>query len=118
MSLRQIAQDLTSLSPLMEGREKIKTSDLIKKFPDGFEVSEVDIVQQDSDTRYAVIVPKEDPSIFYTGGLVLTKIVDAWLQACPDKADLYKELDKEKIRLKLKQERTRGNNNITTVEVV
>lgn len=117
MSLKSIAQDLTRLSPLMENREKVSTSDMIKKYPNGFEVGEVDIVTL-PDARYAVITPKDDDKIFYTGGLVLTKIVDAWLAVEPDKQQLYKQLDKEKIKLKLKEEKTRGNNNITTVEVI
>lgn len=119
-NLRQIAKDTTTLSPLMNGRNKIKTEDIIKQFPDGVHITAADLAPNPKGEPYAVILFKEDEHSYYCGGLILTKIVRGMLDACENDFDIMnKELADDPIGIKLAECKTSdGKNNITTVEIL
>lgn len=117
MNLREVAKNVTQLSELMTGREKIDTSTLIKKYPDGVHIMACDLIVT-ADAEYCCILIKEDDKVFYNGGLVLTKIVKAWC-GCGDLSEVNAELLKSPVKIKLSERKTKdGKNNITTVEVL
>lgn len=116
-NLRDVAKQVTTLSVLMEGREKIETGDLIKKYPDGIAVNAVDIIET-SEARYCTITFEEDKKKFYNGGLVMTKIADAWLQ-CGTLDEVNAELAKNPVKMKLSEGKTKtGNKNVTIIDIL
>lgn len=117
LDLRAIAQKTTTLSELMEGREPIKTPDLIKAYPDGIHINACDLVET-SDARYCTVTFTEDDTHYYNGGLVLTKIVDAWVSAGDGIDNVNKELSKSPVKMKFSEKKTKGNNNITIIDVL
>mgnify|MGYP004653718187 CR=1 FL=1 len=118
-NFREIAKKATELSELMNGREKIETGELIKKFPDGVTITAVDMIET-AEATYPVILFKEDDSIFYTGGIVLKKIVDQWLMAFNgDSEKCSEELIKDGgVMVKLEETKTKKNQNVTKVTVL
>lgn len=117
LDLRNVAKNVTVLSVLMEGREKIETGDLVKQYPDGISVCGVDIVET-SDVRYSTVIFAEDTGKFYNGGMVLTKIVDAWL-GCGTLDEINVELQKNPVKMKLSESKTKkGNKNVTIIDVL
>lgn len=117
-NFKKSAEKATTISHLMEGREKVVTEDIIAQFKDGVTIINFDVVA--GKDRYPVIVFKELENAFYCGGMVLMKIVDGWLKEFNgdiDKAN--KELEKfGGVRVKLETSKTKGNNNITKVTVL
>ena len=117
MDLRGIAKSLTVLSPLMENHEKIETSELVKNFPDGVHVNACDIVET-SEARYSVVLFNEDAGKYYNGGLVLTKIVDAWLQV-GTLEEINNELSKKPVKMRFSEGKTKsGGKNVTIIDVL
>lgn len=119
-NFRDLARKATTLSELMENREKIQTSEVIKNFPDGITLNAVDIVKM-SDTSYPVFTFLEDSHRFYCGGIVLTKIVGTWIKEYDGDLGLLNHdlAESGGVKVKLKETKTRdGKNNITEVEVL
>lgn len=63
-SMLKVAQRETSLSRLMEGREKIKTEDIIKKYPNGVTLTEFDLVTIDDSTFPVFAFAENDKECF------------------------------------------------------
>lgn len=118
-SMLKVAQRETSLSRLMEGREKIKTEDIIKKYPNGVTLTEFDLVTIDDNTFPVFAFAENDKECFF-GGHVLTKIATGWVKACD--GDVETASDNLKscggIRVQFELSRTNKNNNITLVKVL
>ncbi len=119
-NFRDLARKATTLSELMENREKIQTGDVIKNFPDGITINAVDVIKT-SDATYPVFTFVEDSHKFYCGGIVLSKIVDTWVHEYKgDLGTLNHDLaESGGVKVKLTETKTRdGKNNITEVEVI
>lgn len=118
-NFREIAKKATELSELMNGREKIETGELIKKFPDGVTIMAVDMIET-AEATYPVILIKEDDKVFYTGGIVLKKIVDQWLDMFDRDAEkCSEELAKDGgVMVMLEETKTKKNQNVTKVTVL
>lgn len=114
----EIAKKETSLSDLMVGR-KLDTAEIIAMLPDGATVIECDSVSTE-DAHYSVIKFAEIPDAFYTGGLVLTKIVDKWIdEYAGDMATLNHDLrEVGGVKIKLSEKKTKNGKNVTTIEVL
>lgn len=117
-NFKESATKATTLSDLMNGREKIETDALIKKFPDGFTVIGADMVNI-TDATYPVLIIKEDTNIFYTGGIVLKKIVEGWMTAFDSIEAMNAELEAGGgVKMKLTEGKTKSNQNLTTVTIL
>lgn len=118
-NFRETAKRATELSELMNGREKIDTGELIKKYPDGVTITAVDMIET-TDATYPVLLIKEDDKVFYTGGIVLKKIVDQWLDMFDRDAEkCSEELTKDGgVMVKLEETKTKKNQNVTKVTVL
>lgn len=82
--LKERAQKLTVLSSLMEGREKLDTDAIIGKT---LTIKNADMVVTEQ-ARYGCVVFKEYEHHYYNTGMVLTKIIDDWLDIAIDKVGL------------------------------
>ena len=123
MSLKNVAKETVTLSTLMVGRISASTPELIEKFPKGFTVEDFDIVDAIIDEKpahYAVITIEEDDSVYYTCGIIITKMIDAYVDECGSleqaRANYVKE---EKLKLKLTEGKNKsGKNNLTKVDIL
>lgn len=118
-SFRESAKRATEISELMNGREKITTKEIIETYPDGVTIVAVDMVTTDEAT-YPVLLFKEDDSKFYTGGLVLKKIVAEWLENFDMDSDKCSDaLAKDGgVMVKLELAETKKKQNLTKVTIL
>ena len=113
---RDLAVRATTLSDLMDGRDKIDTEDLINKYPKGFTVDDLDLCAIGEETLW-VYTLREDDNVFAFAGSVLKKIFDACLSSCEGDLDtLRNEFDG--LKIKLKSGKTKKGKDITLVEVL
>ena len=118
-NFKDLARKATTLSELMENREKISTEDVIKNFSDGITINAVDVIKTSTAT-YPVFTFAEDKKMFYCGGIVLTKIVNMWLEEYNgDLGMLNHDLaESGGVKVKLVESKTKDKKNVTTVEVM
>lgn len=114
-----IARNATVLSPLMEGRDKISTAEIIATYPNGITMTQFDILNGEKGT-FPVYTIAEDDKVFAFGGAVINKIVEAIVAQFNGSVDDASSALRANggIKLRLSQGRTRGGNNVTLVDVL
>lgn len=120
MSLRDLAIKETTLSPIMDGREKIKMEDLVKQHPMGVTITAVDMIP-DAKTgeMYSVFTFQEDTTKFASGGVVFNKIAKKWLEEYSyDINMLSHDLAEEKVFIKFYYDRTANKRDIVKCEII
>jgi hypothetical protein len=127
MDFKKIALDATTMSELMNGRNKMDTEELIKKFPDGVTIDFIDNVnmsQEDGEAENVwIFVTEEQPDKFTFGGFVLAKIFNNILAEFEGDYDAMIEeynssLKEDKLRVKLERAKTKTKREITKVTVL
>lgn len=127
MDFKKIALDATTISELMNDRDKMDTEELIKKYPDGVTIDFIDNVnmsQEDGeDENVWVFVTEEQPDKFTFAGFVLAKIFNNILVEFEgDYAEMIKTynsaLKEDKLRVKLERAKTKSKREITKVTVL
>lgn len=80
INLREIATKALTLSPLVAGREKIETEDLIGKTLTivGMDMVTTRDKRDNEDKTYPVCIFEELPDNFYFGGFLLKKLAVIW----------------------------------------
>lgn len=117
---KKIAVNELSLSPLMAGREQIKTDDLIGKEVTVYMFDFATITDKGEEKTFPVLLLKEYPESYYNGGTLLMKLCMAWAAAYDGDVELAsKDLDESGgVKLRFKATKTKSGNNLTSVEVV
>lgn len=127
MDFKKIALDATTMSELMNGRNKMDTEELIKKYPDGVTIDFIDNVnmsQEDGEAENVwIFVTEEQPDKFTFGGFVLAKIFNNILAEFEGDYDAMIEeynssLKEDKLRVKLERAKTKTKREITKVTVL
>lgn len=127
MDFKKIALDATTISELMNGRDKMDTEELIKKYPDGVTIDFIDNVnmsQEDGEAENVwVFVTGEQPDKFTFAGFVLAKIFNNILVEFEgDYAEMIETynsaLKEDKLRVKLERAKTKSKREITKVTVL
>lgn len=127
MDFKKIALDATTISELMNGRDKMDTEELIKKYPDGVTIDFIDNVnmsQEDGEAENVwVFVTEEQPDKFTFAGFVLAKIFNNILSEFEgDYAEMIETynsaLKEDKLRVKLERAKTKSKREITKVTVL
>lgn len=127
MDFKKIALDATTMSELMNGRDKMDTEELIKKYPDGVTIDFIDNVnmsQEDGEAENVwIFVTEEQPDKFTFGGFVLAKIFNNILAEFEGDYDAMIEeynssLKADKLRVKLERAKTKTKREITKVTVL
>lgn len=115
----EIAEQAIGNSPIITGREKITTEDIIKNYPNGITLTAFDIIPNGND-GYAVFTFAEAPTKFLNGGTLLSKMAFQWVEAFAGNIeDASAELTAcGGIRVRLSTKRTKRGNTITAVEIV
>ena len=117
-NFRDRARKATSLSELMSGKTRITTDEMIQQFPQGFTISDFDIIR-DSQKEYPVFVIKENTDICFFGGLVLMNMVNDWLEGYESVEKCREDFRSEGgVPIKMTTGKTKNGNNITRVEVL
>lgn len=128
-NFKEAAQAATQLSPIMVGRKKIKTEDIINKeltiigfdFAPKFDESSQPIVNVETgevDT-YGIIIFKEIPDAYYCVGVVFTKVCHAWATEFGSARDASTELEKSGgVKVRFTSSRTNTGKNLTNVEIL
>lgn len=120
-----LARKATTLSPIIEGKEKISVGDIIEKYPDGITITNFDMVNGvDQNTGessdYPVFTFKEDENKFGFGGHVLKKIIRVWLENFEgDIETCAKALQAAGgVKLKFSRSTTKAGRSVTVVDVI
>lgn len=126
MDFKKIALDATTMSELMNGRDKMDTEEVIKKYPNGVTIDFIDNVnmqQEDSEENVWIFVTEEQPDKFTFAGFVLAKIFNNILDKFEgDYAEMIETynsaLKEDKLRVKLERAKTKSKREITKVTVL
>lgn len=126
MDFKKIALDATTMSELINGRDKMDTEELIKKYPDGITIDFIDNVnmqQEDGEENVWIFVTEEQPNKFTFAGFVLAKIFNNILAEFEgDYAEMIEKynsaLKEDKLRVKLERAKTKSKREITKVTVL
>ena len=123
MDFKKLAEQATSLSPIMEGKTKLSTEDIITQYPDGITLCTVDMVSYEKSgtpIEYPVFNFAENPDVFLAGGIVLKKIAESW--ASEFNGDYNAASDAlfkaGGVKVRLSSGRSKNGNSITNVEIV
>lgn len=126
MDFKKIALDATTMSELMNGRDKMDTEELIKKYPNGVTIDFIDNVnmqQEDGEENVWIFVTEEQPDKFTFAGFVLAKIFNNILAEFEDDyaemIETYNSaLKEDKLCVKLERAKTKSKREITKVTVL
>lgn len=126
MDFKKIALDATTMSEIMNGRDKMDTEELIKKYPNGVTIDFIDNVnmqQEDGEENVWIFVTEEQPNKFTFAGFVLAKIFNNILAEFEgDYAKMIETyntaLKEDKLRVKLERAKTKSKREITKVTVL
>lgn len=126
---KKAAQETTLLSPIMVGKEKLETDDVINKeltivafdFAPKFDEKGRPIVDPstgEADT-FGVVVFSEIPDHYYCVGTVFTKVCHVWEAAFDSAEEASEALASEGgVRVRFTPSRTKKGNNLTAVEIL
>lgn len=120
MSLRDLAVKEIVLSPIMEGKEKIKMEDLVKEYPGGVTVTAVDMIP-DAKTgeMYSIFTFDEDVTKFASGGVIFNKIAKKWLEEYDYNIhNLSHDLAEEEVKIRFYYDRTANKRDIIKCEII
>lgn len=128
-SFKKSAQESTLLSPIMVGRDKLETEDILEQeltiiafdFAPKFDDKGKPIIDEstgEADT-FGVIVFSEMPDKYYCVGTVFTKVCHTWAAAFTSAEEASEALEAEGgVRVKFTSGKTKKGNNLTQVEIL
>lgn len=120
----KLAKKATTLSYIMEGREKIKTADVISLYPDGITITEFDMVTTPDNngvaSTYPVLAFSEDDSKFIYGGKAVKDMCTMWLANFDGDVEATSQALKAAggVKIKMSSQRTKNGNNFTRIDVI
>ena len=117
---RDIAVKELSLSPLMAGREQLKTEDLIGQTVTVYAFDFATITDKGVEKTFPVLLLKEHPDHYYNGGTLLSKLCMAWAyEFGGDPVAASEALSAEGgVQLRFTATKTKSGNNLTAVDVL
>lgn len=120
VNFRKIALDEMSLSPLMAGRDKIATDDLIGQTVTVVAFDFATITDKGEEKTFPVLLLEEYPENYYNGGILLSKLCVAWAAAFDGDVEEASNALAEQggVKLKFTSTRTKSGNNLTSVQVI
>lgn len=118
-NFREAAKAETTMSELMQGREKVTTDYIIRNYPTGVTIVEFDMITTEGKT-FPVLAFREDDKKFFMGGTVITNICLSWVKAFEGDIKGASEALKASggVTMILSAGRTKKGNNVTNVQVL
>ena len=116
--LENIARAAIGGDSITDGREPMKTVDIIAKYPEGICIT--GIAQKTYEGRtYPVFTFAEEPSKYFSGATALSRLVDNMIDEYDGNlAELNSDLQKEYLKIKLVKTKTKRGYNFTKVIVI
>lgn len=128
MSFKEIAQEKTLLSPIMVGRDKLETEEILGQpltiigfdFAPKFDKGGNPIVDDNGEVEtFGVVIFKEIPNAYYCVGTVFTKVCHAWEEGFANAKEASAALEAEGgVLVKFSSSKTKKGNNLTAVEIL
>ena len=120
INFKKMAQDELSLSPLMAGRDQIKTDDLIGQTVTATGFDFATITDTGVEKTFPVLLLKEYPDRYYNGGALLSKLCRCWAEAYDGDIEAASDdlAAEGGVQLKFTATKTKSGNNLTAVDVV
>lgn len=125
---KKIAQENTLLSPIMAGKEKMDTEDVIDKdltiigfdFAPKFDQNGDVVVDSNGEVEtFGVVTFAEYPDRYYCVGTVFTKVCHAWASPFQSAEEASTALANEGgVKVRFSAGKTKKGNNLTTVEIL
>lgn len=116
--LENVARNAMGGDSIMDGREPIKTEDIIKKYPDGICITGIAKNTYNGST-YPVFTFAEEPGKYFSGATALTQLVDGMIEDYDGNlAEINADLKKEHLKIKLVKAKTKRGYNFTKVVIV
>lgn len=127
-NFKQVAQTQTLLSPIMVGKEKLETEDVVNReltiigfdFAPKFDQNGNPIVDENGvPDEFGVVVFKECPDNYYCVGTVFSKVCKAWAAPFQTVKAASDALEAEGgVRVRFKPGKTKKGNNLTSVDIL
>lgn len=128
-NFKEVAQKSLLLSPIMAGREKMSTDEVVGKIftikafdfapkfdKDGNTISDPETGEVET---FGVVVFEEHPDRYYCVGAVFTKVCHAWASAFETAEEASNALAAEGgVKVKFTQSKTKKGNNLVAVEIL
>lgn len=120
INFKKMAQDELSLSPLMAGRDQIKTDDLIGQTVTVIGFDFATITDKGVEKTFPVLLLKEYPDRYYNGGALLSKLCKCWADAYDGDVEAASDdlAAEGGVQLRFTATKTKSGNNLTAVDVV
>ena len=108
------AKKATTLSPIMEGKERLTVDDIISLYPEYITINGFDIISSGMES-YPVLTFAEDSSKFVFGGAIMNNICHDWAELCDGDVDeASKQLNTAGgVKIKFEKAKTKAGNNLT-----
>lgn len=118
--LKKLAQQYTSLSELMQNREKIDTEDIIKYYKQGITIDAVELNVSNGTDEFMVYTFKEDNKKFAFGGKILQNIFENIIKNDyeGDIGEFSHDLASQGLKVRLDSSKTKKGLQVTTVEIL
>ena len=118
-NFKNIAVETLTLSPLMVGRQQIKTDDLIGKEATVVEFDFATITDKGVEKTYPVMLLAEYPDHYYNGGKLMCKLCEAWASEYEDVEAASDALKASGgVKFKFESTKTKSGNNLTSIKPV
>lgn len=129
MDFKKVAQQSTLLSPIMVGKNKLETEEIIDQeltivafdFAPKFDKNGKPITDPETgevDT-FGVVVFSEHPEMYYCVGAVFTKVCKAWAAEFDSTEKASEALSAEGgVKVIFRHSKTKSGNNLTSVEIL
>lgn len=129
MDFKKVAQQNTLLSPIMVGRNKLETDEIIDQeltiiefgFAPKFDKSGKPIIDPDTGEAdvFGVVVFAEKPEFYYCVGTVFTKVCKAWASGFDTTDEASAALAAEGgVKVLFHHSKTKSGNNLTSVDIL
>ncbi len=116
--LENAARNAIGDDSIMEGREPIKTADIIAKYPEGICITGIAKNTYNGST-YPVFTFAEDASKYFSGGMALSKLADGIIEDYDgDMSAINADLQNTPLKIKLVKTKTKRGYNFTKVIVI
>lgn len=126
---KKAAQEATLLAPIMVGRDKLETKDVLNQeftiiafdFAPKFDERGKRIVDPETNEvdTFGVVVFAEMPDKYYCVGTIFTKVCRAWASEFDSPEEASQVLASEGgVKVKFSEGKTKKGNNLVNVEIV
>lgn len=110
-SLKEFLKAQKQVSPLIEGKDKLETSDVAGQV---ITLRDFDLVAQSDGTYYSVVLLEEYPDNFLFGGSVLTQLLVKALEEYDGNMDAVREeVGKEPIKFRIVSKKAKKPDPVT-----